>query len=109
MLGIEKEAFIFLYAVLSGTVVWLCYQVLSAGRRLVRHSIVFLNLEDFFYWVGVSVYLFLQMYKTTYGSIRWPFILGVVCGAILANFLLFLGRKMCGKMKKGLEKTGKNR
>ncbi|MBA4701594.1 MAG: spore cortex biosynthesis protein YabQ [Ruminococcus sp.] len=109
MLGIGKEAVIFFYAGLSGIVVLFSYQILRLLRHLIRHHIAVINLEDFFYWIGVSVYLFRQMYKTTYGSIRWFFVLGVVCGIIFANFVLSLAKKTYGKIKKSLEKKGKNR
>ncbi|WP_132381617.1 spore cortex biosynthesis protein YabQ [Muricomes intestini] len=109
MLGIGKEAIIFLYAGLSGAVIFFSYGVLRLLRNLIRHHIVVINLEDFFYWVGVSVYLFRQMYKTTYGSIRWFFILGVVCGIVLANFMLSLAKRMYKKFLKRLEKKGKSR
>ena len=109
MLGIAKEAIIFLYAGLSGIVVLFSYQILRLFRRLIRHHIVVVNLEDLIYWLGVSVYLFRQMYMTTYGSIRWFFVLGVVCGIIAANFVISLAKKMYEKMKKSLERKGKNR
>ena len=98
MLGIGKEALIFLYAGLSGIVILLCYQILRLFRRLILHHIVIVNLEDLLYWLGVSIYLFRQMYRTTYGSIR-----------LLANFALSLAKKMYRKIKKGLEKRRKNR
>ena len=109
MLGIGKEAIIFLYAGLSGIVVLFSYQILRLFRRLIRHHIIVVNLEDVLYWLGVSVYLFRQMYMTTYGSIRWFFVLGVVCGIILANFAISMVKKMYEKMKKSLEKRKKNR
>lgn len=109
MLGIGKEALIFLYAGLSGIVILLCYQFLRLFRRLIAHHIVVVNLEDLIYWLGVSIYLFRQMYRTTYGSIRWFFALGVVCGIIIANFTLSLVKKMCKKIEKSLEKKWKNR
>ena len=90
-------------------VVLFSYQILRLFRRLIRHHIVVVNLEDLIYWLGVSVYLFRQMYMTTYGSIRWFFVLGVVCGIIAANFVISLAKKMYEKMKKSLERKGKNR
>ena len=109
MLGIGKEAIIFFYAGLSGIVILFSYQILRLMRRLIPHHIVVVNLEDLLYWLGVSVYLFRQMYMTTYGSIRWFFILGVVCGIVLANVILSIAKKIYGKMKKSLEKRKKNR
>ena len=97
MLGIGKEAIIFFYAGLSGIVILFSYQILRLMRRLIPHHIVVVNLEDLLYWLGVSVYLFRQMYMTTFGSIRWFFILGVVCGIVLANFILSIAKKYTGK------------
>lgn len=108
MLGIGKEIAIFFYAGLSGMVVLLSYQILRVLRRLIRHHIIVVNLEDSLFWIGVSIYLFRQMYKTTYGSIRWFFVLGVVCGVITANFILSVGKKIYRKLHKTLEKTSKN-
>lgn len=109
MLGIGKEAVIFLYAGLSGIVTFSCYQILCLFRMLVKHHIAAVSIEDFFYWVGMSVYLFRQMYHTTYGSIRWFFILGIVGGNFLAYFIMRILKKIYAKWKKALEKTGKTR
>ena len=91
--------------------VWLMilYDMLRVFRAALPHGTLAVNLEDLLYWLGVSVYLFRQMYMTTYGSIRWFFILGVVCGIVLANFILSIAKKIYGKMKKSLEKRKKNR
>lgn len=109
MLGIGKEAAIFLYAGLSGIVTFSCYQILCLFRKLVKHHIAAVSAEDFLYWVGMSIYLFRQMYHTTYGSVRWFFVLGVVSGNILAYFGIFLMKKILVKWEKILEKTKKNR
>ena len=90
MLGIGKEAVIFLYAGLSGIVTFSCYQILLLLRKLIAHSAAAVSIEDFFYWIGISVYLFRQMYHTTYGSVRWFFILGIVVGNFLAFFCKIL-------------------
>ena len=97
MYGIEKEASIFLCACLSGGVVVFAYEIIKVFRRLVRHNILMINFEDFFYWIGVSIYLFYQMYVTTYGIIRWYFILGVVCG--------WISEKMVAKKLENHRKT----
>lgn len=109
MLGIGKEAAIFLYAVLSGIVTFSSYQILCLFRKLIRHHIAAISIEDFLYWIGISVYLFRQMYHTTYGSVRWFFALGVVSGNFLAYFVEILLKKMIIKCKKILEKTHKSR
>lgn len=109
MLGIGKEAAIFLYAVLSGLVMFSGYQILCLFRKLIRHSALVVNIEDFLYWLGSSVYLFRQIYHTTYGSVRWFFALGVVLGGFLAYFVKKWMKKISIKCKKVLEKKQKSR
>ena len=104
MLGIGTEAEIFLYAGLSGAVVFLSYGILVCIMKIVPHG-----LEDLIFWLIVSGYLFRQMYETTYGSIRWFFALGVVCGALLTYFAGILAKKIFAGAKKILEKFKKNR
>ncbi|WP_251389824.1 spore cortex biosynthesis protein YabQ [Mediterraneibacter agrestimuris] len=109
MLGIGMEAAIFLYAGLTGIVTFSCYQFLKLFRQLIRHNIIVINIEDFLYWLGISAYVFRQMYYTTYGSIRWFFVLGIVCGNFFAYFVVNLLKKLFLKWKKSLEKEGQNR
>ena len=46
------------------------------------------NSQDLFYWIFVEMYLFVQIYHTSSGSVRWYYILGVVVGACLMSWLL---------------------
>ena len=109
MLGIGTEAEIFLYAGLSGAVVFLSYRILVLVRKLIPHGSPEVGLEDLVFWLAASGYLFRQMYVTTYGSIRWFFALGVVCGVFLAYSAGILAKKIYVRTKKSLEKFRKNR
>ena len=80
MLGIETEVVIFFYAALTGMVLFCGYQILLLIRRLVRHHPLAVGVEDIGFWLLVSAYVFRQMYCTTYGSIRWFFVLGIAAG-----------------------------
>lgn len=104
MLGIGKEAAVFLYAGLSGIVIFTGYRILCQIRRLIRHSELVVNLEDILYWIWVSLYTFRQMYLTTYGKIRWFFVLGNVLGVLWAFGGWVLLKKIYVKCKKILEK-----
>lgn len=109
MFGIGKEAAIFLYAALSGSVLYFSYQVLYWVRKLIPHAVWVVNIEDLLFWLGVSIYLFRQMYRTTYGEIRWFFLVGVIGGSVIASYIFkFLGKIRC-KCQKHLEKQNKNR
>ena len=109
ILGIGTEGEIFLYASLTGITILCAYNVLMLFRKLIRHSASVTGAEDVIFWVAVSIYIFRKMYDTTYGSIRWYFILGVVSGAALGFGLLCLERKLQVKFKKSLEKYRKRR
>lgn len=108
MLGIGKEAVIFVYAGLSGIVTFSCYQILLLLRELVPHAPAAVSMEDFFYWIGISAYIFRQMYHTTYGSVRWFFILGLAAGNLLAFFCKIMLKKTFIKWKNKLEKRKKS-
>lgn len=107
--GIGKEAEIFFCACLTGCTALLAYAVLRKAREIVRHSVLAAGLEDLVFWIGVSIYVFRQMYHTTYGSIRWYFIAGMLAGAGAAQGGLCFASQMCTKLKKMLEKLKKNR
>lgn len=109
MLGLEKEMAIFVHAVIAGMVVYGTYTLLRVIRRIIRHNLLFISIEDFLFWVGTSFYLFIEIYYTSDGSVRWFFILGVVLGMILFIFLIFLTKKICEKIKKSVDKRAKTR
>ena len=83
MPGLGAEAMIFLYAGLSGLTVLAGYDVLRWFRRIIRHHDFLVGVEDILYSVAVSIYLFRQLYVTTYGSIRWYFIAGILGNVVL--------------------------
>ena len=102
MPGIEKEAIIFVAAVLTGAVLRLSYECLTCLRQIIKHSLPVVNVEDLLFWIGAAVYLFVQIYQTSNGGIRWYFILGVVVGAVLMSSFV---RKIRNLLKKIYDRT----
>lgn len=98
MIGIEKEILIFLTAFSSGLFLRGTYRCLECFRDIVKHSFLAVGIEDLFYWIFVEMYLFVQIYHTSSGSVRWYYILGVVVGACLMSWLLQKVKKMCKKI-----------
>ena len=88
MPGIKEEMVVFLVAVLSGAIVCLVYQCIRCFRRIVAHRLAAIGAEDIIFWLGSAVYMFVQIYHTSDGSIRWYFLLGVVLGVILMSVFL---------------------
>lgn len=108
MSGIGNETAFFICACLTGIVVAFLYQIIRVFRKIVKHSVFFTNLEDFLYWILMSAYIFYQLYKTTYGSVRLFFALGIVFGWILGRMVVCGVDKVGGKVKKILEKSVKS-
>lgn len=82
MITIREELLIFIMAVIAGAVVRLSYRALTIFRKIFKHKLWVINLEDLVFWLVISVYLFVQIYHTSNGSIRWYFVLGVVVGVV---------------------------
>lgn len=109
MLGLEKEMAIFVHSVLAGMAVYGAYTVIRIIRRIIKHNLLAVSIEDFLFWTGTSFYLFMEIYHTSNGSVRWFLILGIVAGMIFLSFSVFLAKKTWKKIKKSVDKSGKTR
>lgn len=98
MTGIQEEFMVFLAAVLSGGIIRLVYRCISCFRQIVRHNLTVIGIEDLIFWIGTAVYVFVQIYHTSGGSVRWHFILGVVVGALFMTGFLRQEEKVYKKI-----------
>lgn len=109
MTGILEEFTIFILAILSGMIVRMVYGCISCFRKIVKHNRIVMEIEDFFFWMGTALYIFVQIYHTSDGSIRWYSVLGIVAGAVFSSCLLKkvekCGKKMYGKKEKNSVET----
>lgn len=90
MIEIYEELLIFFNAVITGIIIRLFYQCIKSLRNILKHPSWILGIEDLLFWIITSVYIFVQIYQTSSGVIRWYFILGIVVGAFFVSG--FLGR-----------------
>ena len=95
ILGIGKELSVFLQAVLAGNLIYLVYSLIRVMRRLWKHNLFFVSLEDLIFWIGTGIYLFVRIYQTSDGIIRWYFVIGVLLGGIVTHFIIFQISKKC--------------
>ena len=90
-------------------VVLLVYTCIRVFRRLIKHDLFFVSLEDFFFWVWAGLYLFVKIYDTSDGSIRWFFTIGVVVGGVCSFFVLHflseMGKKLVARIREKDEKS----
>ena len=98
MMEVKEELIIFLLAVVSGGIVRLSYRFLHCVRQIVRHNLLAIEIEDFLFWIFSALFLFVQIYHTTSGSIRWHFVLGVVFGAVISSLALCKAEKVYKKI-----------
>lgn len=105
MLGLREEAAAFLTAFLTGMIVACAYLVIRKLRRVIPHSLVVIAVEDGLYWIGMAVYVFVQIFQTSNGSIRWYF----VAGAVLGLLVFILTGRLLGKAGKRLGKKRKKK
>ncbi len=88
----------FLIAIVAGAIVRLAYRGIVVFRKIFRHKMWVINVEDLFFWIATAIYLFVQIYHTSNGSIRWYLILGIVVGALVASFFIKKIEKMQKKI-----------
>lgn len=114
---IREEIMIFFLAVISGMIVRFVYRCISCFREIIKHSLWVMGVEDLIYWTGTAVFLFVQIYHTSDGGVRWYFALGVVAGAVFSSIFLIkienaakkIYARKSGKSSKNLAKKNKKR
>lgn len=98
MPGLKEELMVFVMAVISGAIVRLAYRCIACFRNIIRHNLAAIGIEDLIFWIGSAIYIFVQIYHTSDGVIRWYFILGVVLGAIFASVFFGWMKKLHKKI-----------
>ena len=71
MLNIKKELLVFFCACLTGVNVRAGYEILIFLRKMIIHNNLVKGIEDLFYWIFMSAYIFSQIYATMYGSKKY--------------------------------------
>lgn len=82
---IMQELEFLLHSVTLGVMIMIAYDILRIFRRLCKHSITVIALEDLLYWLVCAVCIFLMLYRENSGSIRWFAVVGVSTGMLLYN------------------------
>ena len=59
--GFGKELSVFLHAILAGNLVCLVYYFLRILRRIIKHNLLAISLEDIIFWVWTGIHLFIQI------------------------------------------------
>lgn len=86
--ALSIELSFFLICVLSGGILLAVYDIFRILRRLINHNSGFIALEDLFFWVGASIYIFAMLFKENDGIIRGFAIMGMAAGMLLYHYTL---------------------
>lgn len=79
---ILKEVIFLGHSVLLGVMITFVYDWFLIVRRLVKHNMLFISLEDFFFWVICAISVFAMLYQENSGTLRWFAVAGA-CGGML--------------------------
>ena len=82
---IIAELYFLLHSFVLGILTMILYDILRIFRKVVKHSVAALAIEDLVYWLVCGICIFLMLYQENNGSIRWFAVAGVACGMLLYN------------------------
>lgn len=102
------EVHVFFYAVWTGVVVYLSYIPIILLRKIIKHNIVCISLEDFCYWLFISMYTYYHIFLATSGVLRWYFFVGIVVGVTCTHIIWYGVKKVGRKIVKSLAKVKTN-
>lgn len=114
--GIHQELIFLLISLALGEGLVIIYDLLRIFRRVIPHGVVWISIEDIFYWVLCAFLIFGMIFQTNDGLVR-GFAIGGIClgmafynhfvSPFLVGHISGILRKILGILKKGLKKAGK--
>lgn len=78
-----SQAIIFVYSIAGGALAAFLYDLFRIKRRIIKTGMLATSIEDFVYWMLVSIIMLATVYYGNEGEIRGYIILGAAMGAIL--------------------------
>lgn len=82
------ELYFFGVCILWGGLVLLAYDFLRIIRRLIKHGILLLAVEDIIFWIAAGIFIFAMIYRQNNGIIRGFAVMGMSAGMLLYNRLV---------------------
>lgn len=80
---IINEVYFLADSVVVGIIITFAYDFILIGRRVVKHSLFFISLEDFIFWAACAVAVFYMLYEENNGILRWFAVFGAALGMLL--------------------------
>lgn len=86
--SIYHEVRFLLYSFLLGIVITFVYDNIRVFRRVLRHNTFLISVEDLFFWIGVSISIFLLQHRENDGVFRWFSVVGAFLGMVVYRLSL---------------------
>lgn len=80
--SIVDEVMFLLDSFFLGAVITCVYDVFLILRRLIRHNMLLISLEDLVFWIACAVSVFYVLYEENNGILRWFAVVGACAGMI---------------------------
>ncbi len=79
---VVEMTFLF-HCFLMGVAVTAFYDVFLILRRVIRHNMLIVSLEDLVFWIACAISVFFMLYEENNGILRWFAVLGAAVGMLL--------------------------
>lgn len=80
---IMNEVMFLVHSLTLGAVITFVYDGFLILRRLVKHTMLLISLEDMIFWIGCAIGVFFMLYEENNGILRWFAVLGAGIGMLL--------------------------
>ena len=81
--NIINEVTFFFHSFLMGIVITFIYDGFIILRRLVRHNIFLISLEDMIFWIECAIGVLYMLYEENNGILRWFAVFGAALGMVI--------------------------
>ena len=78
--NIIDEVTFLLHSILMGIVITFVYDGFIILRRLIRHNLFLISLEDLIFWIACAIGVFYMLYEENNGILRWFAVFGAALG-----------------------------
>ena len=77
---IIDEVTFLLHSFLMGILITFVYDGFTIMRRLIRHNLFLISVEDLIFWIACAIGVFYMLYEENNGILRWFAVFGAALG-----------------------------
>lgn len=78
--SIIDEVTFLLHSFLMGILITFVYDGFIIMRRLIRHNLFLISVEDLIFWIACAIGVFYMLYEENNGILRWFAVFGAALG-----------------------------